>query len=235
MSTVEQPRAKVLPPLIAGQRLDQATFHERYEAMPPETWAELVGGIVYTPSPVRGEHGGMDDTVSYWLGHYRRFTRGLVSGKNVTTILGESGECQPDSQLRIPEELGGQTRLVDGYVTGAPELVVEIARSSRKYDLGGKKDDYERAGVKEYLVVELDPDRIHWFVRRGDHFEILPPGDDGIFRSEVFPGLWLDPQALHDDDLDRLAQVVGQGVATPEHAEFVARLEAAIPESRHSP
>ena len=43
----------VLPPLVAGQHLDQPTFHERYEAMPPETWAELVGGVVYMPSPVR--------------------------------------------------------------------------------------------------------------------------------------------------------------------------------------
>src|SRR3954470_24036397 len=98
MSTVDQPRKAALPWLIAGQRLDQPTFHERYAAMPPETRAELVGGVVYMPSPVRGEHGGTDDTVSYWLGHYRRFTKGLESGKNVTTILGKYGETQPDSQ-----------------------------------------------------------------------------------------------------------------------------------------
>ena len=67
--------------------------------------------------------------------------------------------------------------------------MVEIARSSRYYDLNEKKADYERAGVREYVVVELDPDRIHWFVRRGDHFEDLPPGPDGIYRSEVFPAL----------------------------------------------
>ncbi len=37
MSTVDRPRRKALPPLVDGQRLDRATFHERYEAMPPET------------------------------------------------------------------------------------------------------------------------------------------------------------------------------------------------------
>jgi Uma2 family endonuclease len=227
MSTVERPKTTTLSPLSAGQRLDQPAFHDRYVAMPPQTWAELVGGIVYMPSPLRGEHGEMDDTVSCWLGYYRRFTKGLVTGRNVTTILGESGETQPDSQLRIREELGGQTRMVEGYVTGAPELVIEIARSSRAYDLGAKKADYERAGVLEYLVVELDPDRIHWFVRRGDHFEDLPPGGDGLFRSKVFPGLWLDPRALYDDDLDRLAEVVDEGLATPEHAAFAARLAQA--------
>ena len=30
--------------LIEGQRLDQTTFHALYEAMPPGTRAELVGG-----------------------------------------------------------------------------------------------------------------------------------------------------------------------------------------------
>jgi Uma2 family endonuclease len=227
MSTAERPKARTLPPLVAGQRLDQPTFHERYEAMPPQTWAELVGGIVYMPSPLGNEHGGTDETVSCWLGYYRRFTKGLVAGKNVTTILGESAETQPDSQLRIREELGGQTLLVEGYVTGAPELIIEIARSSRAYDLGAKKAEYERAGVLEYLVVELDPNRIHWFVRRGDHFEDLPPDDDGLFRSRVFPGLWLDPHALYDDDLDRLAEVVEQGLATPQHADFVTQLARA--------
>ena len=69
MSTVERPKASTLPPLVAGQRLDQPTFHERYEAMPPETRAELVGGVVYMPSPMRNEHGGTDETVSCWLGH----------------------------------------------------------------------------------------------------------------------------------------------------------------------
>jgi Uma2 family endonuclease len=227
MSIVDRPSKATLPPLVASQRLDQPTFHARYEAMPAETWAELVGGIVYMPSPLRNEHGGPDDSVSYWVGRYKRFTKGLVSGRNVTTILGKWGEVQPDGQLRIPEELGGQARLVEGYVIGAPELVVEIARSSRAYDLGVKREDYERAGVAEYLVIEIDPDRIHWFTRRGDHFEELAPESDGIYRSEVFPGLWLDPKALFGDDLERLDEVIELGVAMPEHAAFVARLAEA--------
>jgi hypothetical protein len=57
MSTLERPNRDVLPPLEAGQRLDRATFHERYETMPPGTRAELVGGVVYMPSPLGIEHG----------------------------------------------------------------------------------------------------------------------------------------------------------------------------------
>ena len=139
-----------------------------------------------------------------------------------TVKLDQQGEPQPDCQLHIAPELGGQIRYdPEGYFTGAPELIIEIARSSRAFDLGAKKADYERAGVQEYVVVELDPDLIHWFIRRDDRFEDLPPGPDGVYRSEVFPGLWLDPEALFAKDRVRLIGVLHQGLATPAHAAFL--------------
>ena len=228
MSTVERARTStILPPLVAGQQLDQPTFHERYEAMPDGTWAELVGGVVYMPSPVRNEHSEPDDDVAYWCGHYKRATKGLRSGKNATVILGSFGEVQPDGHLRIPQALGGQTRIERGYIVGAPELVIEIARSSRSYDLNQKKDEYAQAGALEYIVVELDPDRVHWFVLRDGRFEDLPADADGIHRSLVFPGLWLDADALLAEDMDRVIEVLDRGIQTPAHAAFAAKLIAA--------
>jgi Uma2 family endonuclease len=106
-------------------------------------------------------------------------------------------------------------------------LIAETARSSRQFDLTKKKGDYERAGVREYVVVELDPDRIHWFIRRADRFEDMLPDPDGIYRSEVFPGLWLDPEALYAEDRMRLIRVLDEGLATPEHEAFAARLAEA--------
>jgi Uma2 family endonuclease len=227
MSTAERTRPpKVLPPLVAGQHLDQPTFHERYAAMPPETRAELVDGVVYMPSPLSYDHGEEDNNACGWLFHYKVYTPGVHSPNNATVKLDAKGEPQPDCQLFILFELGGQVRIDEGgYITGAPELIVEVARSSRQFDLGKKKGDYERAGVCEYVVIELDPDRIHWFIRRGDHFEDLPPGPDGIYRSEMFPGLWLDAEAFFAEDLVRMIQVLDQGLATPEHAAFLARLD----------
>jgi Uma2 family endonuclease len=233
MSTVEHGQTKTLfPPLVAGQHLDQPTFHERYEAMPDGTWAELVGGRVYMPSPVRNEHSEYDDDVACWCGHYKRATKGLRSAKNATAILGPFGETQPDGHLRIPQALGGQTRIERGFIVGAPELVIEIARSSRSCDLNEKKDEYAQAGALEYLVVELEPDRVHWFVLKNGRFENLPVDTDGIHRSSVFPGLWLDAQALFSEDLDRVIEVLEQGIRTPEHAAFAAKLIAAGAERR---
>jgi hypothetical protein len=58
----------------------------------------------------------------------------------------------------------------------------------------------------------------------GARYERLEPGEDGILRSGVFPGLWLDPRALFDDDLRRLREVVLAGTSTLEHAAFVGQL-----------
>jgi hypothetical protein len=55
----------------------------------------------------------------------------------------------------------------------------------------------------------------------------LTPDADGIHKSEVFPGLWLDVRALISGDLPRVRQVLEDGLATPEHTEFVERLEKA--------
>ena len=65
------------------------------------------------------------------------------------------------------------------------------------------------------------------FVLRAGRFVDLEPGADGIYRSEVFPGLWLDPDALLAGDTRRLRALVERGCATPERAVFVARLAAA--------
>jgi Uma2 family endonuclease len=142
-------------------------------------------------------------------------------------MLDDLGELQPDAQLRILPECGGQSRNEGNYVGGAPELVVEVARTTRFLDLGPKWAEYERAGVREYVVVALDPDEVLWHVLREGRFVAVPPGPDGLFRSEVFAGLWLDPNALLTDNLDALLAALDRGLAIPEHAAFVARLDAA--------
>jgi Uma2 family endonuclease len=213
--------------LVEGQRLDQPTFHALYEAMPPGTRAELIDGVVYMPGPVGLEHGEAHVPVIVWLACYVELTPGVRAMDNATTILSWKGEPQPDGLLRILPEFGGRTSNERGFVRGAPELVVEIAKATRYIDLGPKRIDYEKAGVLEYVVRAIDPDEIYWFGQEQGVLLQRPIGGDGLYRSTVFPGLWLDPQALVQGDYRRLRAVVDQGCATPEHAAFVARLAAA--------
>jgi Uma2 family endonuclease len=217
--------AKELPPLETGDHLDQPTFHARYEAMPPQTRAELIGGVVYMPSPVYALHAEYHPEVIGWLFFYKTFTPGLRLLDNVSVALAEDGEVQPDACLLIRPERGGQTREQDGYFHGAPELVVEVASSSVSYDLHSKKREYERAGVLEYVVLLVREPQVLWFALRDGRFEALPPGEDGIYRSAVFPGLWLDPAALLRLDSAAVLQVLQRGLASPEHEVFARRMQ----------
>jgi hypothetical protein len=230
MSTVgREKKAKAaagLPLLNSGDRMSQAEFHRRYEAYPEDAKFELVGGVVYMASPLRRTHGLYEEELSFLLGLYRRATPGVELVPNATTILGEKSEPQPDLTLRVREEYGGQSRETkDEYISGGPELLAEVAYCTLAMDMHGKRDDYKGAGVQEYIVLCIEEQELHWF-----HFpsaRMIRPNREGILRSRVFPGLWLDGPALLDRDSPRLMEVVQQGLASREHAAFVKRLEKA--------
>lgn len=219
-----QARKPVLPPLENGDRLDQKTFHARYEAMPGDVRAELIGGIVYMKLRTKRDHGRNRSSLARWLAEYECATPGTEALVGATSILGPESEPEPDGSLIVLPECGGQTwEDDDGYLNGAPEFVGEIGHASESIDLHAKKADYEKAGVREYVVVRQS--EIFWFVRRKGKFRAKPADRGGIYRSEVFPGLWLDGAALLRRDRPRVLAVLRQGLATPEHAAFVRKLQ----------
>ena len=215
-----------LEPLVAGQRMTRAEFHERYQAMPPGKTFELIAGKVYMASPVSDRHSEGCGLAGSWLGVYALRTPGVRLGHDGSLFLSDESEVQPDLTLKIDPDRGGQARREGAYLVGCPELVIEVARSSRSIDLGPKLVEYEQAGALEYIVFALDPDDIHWHVRRDGKLVRVEPDADGLHRSAAFPGLWLDPTAWHDEDGSMLIAALDRGLATPEHTAFVARLAA---------
>jgi Uma2 family endonuclease len=216
-----------IPELHTGDRLTRAEFERRYSAMPNVKKAELVEGVVYMPSPVSNNHSGPHFDIIGWLAVYRAATPGVQGGDNGTVRLDLENEPQPDAFLRIAPECGGRSRVDDDYVAGPPELIVEVSVSSVSIDLHDKLHAYQRNGVCEYLVWRVWDAAIDWFGLREDRFERLPLTEAGHYRSEVFPGLWLDPAALLRGDIAQVFAVLQQGIASPDHAAFVARLQRA--------
>jgi Uma2 family endonuclease len=219
--------------LHTGDRMSQAEFHRIYERMPENFKAELIGGIVYVASPLKRQHSNPHVLLATVFGTYVLNTLGVESGDNGTVLLGEKSEPQPDLYMRILPEYGGQSRTTkDDYVQGAPELVAEIALSSRALDLHAKRYDYTRYGVREYLVLSLHEGRFYWFDLQADRE--LEPDDDGVIRVRCFPGLWIDVEALLTQQR-RMMAVLEQGLATPEHTTFVQSLAQAAARRRKKP
>ena len=231
MSTADHETRTALPWLVDGERLDRATFHDRYAAMPERMRAELIGGVVYImASPLGLRHGRSDAYAVFWLGYYGPFTPGTEVLDNASVFFEDYGKHQPDVVIRILPDHGGRTFDVGGYYSNGPELIVEVSDSTLKKDLGLKLADYERAGVPEYVVLCMKPPAVRWHQRVDGRLVEVGPDPDGLHRSKVFPGLWLDPVALLAGDTRRLREVVDLGLATDDHAEFVARLAAAGPQ-----
>src|SRR5215468_2004893 len=213
-------------PLENGDRLSRAEFEHRYNAMPHLKKAELIEGVVYVPSPVRYlHHGSPHAQLIGWLIQYAANTPGVGVADNTSVRLDLDNEPQPDALLLIDPAYGGQSRLsADDFIEGAPELVAEVASSSVSYDLHAKLHVYRRNGVREYIVWRMLEREIDWFVLRAGQYEGLSLDTDGLWRSTVFAGLWLDPAALVHGDIATVLAVVQRGVASPEHVAFVTRL-----------
>jgi Uma2 family endonuclease len=222
MATAPEP---VVLELNNGDHMTQKEFHRIYEQMPENFRAELIGGIVYVASPLKRRHGKPHLRLSMVFGLYEASTPGVEASDNTTVILGDEGEPQPDLYMRILQTHGGQSGTTpDDYVDGAPELVAEIAASSQAIDLNAKRRDYQRYGVREYIVAIVRERRLRWFdLSAAQELQIA---DDRIVRSQTFPGLWIDESALFANDCSRLVKTLQQGLATEEHANFAARLQA---------
>ncbi|MCW6049803.1 Uma2 family endonuclease [Microcoleus sp. A2-C5] len=216
--------SETMLPLENGDRLSRPEFHDRYLAMPHVKKAELIEGIVYMPSPVRFvPHAEPHSNIIGWLWNYRIATPGVRLGDNATVFLDGDNEPQPDALLRI--ENGGNSQITDDdYIQGAPELVVEIAASTASKDLHDKKKAYRRNGVQEYMVWQINKQRLHWFTLNEGKYVSLEPDENGVVRSLVFPGLWLAVPALLSGDLAQVMAVLQEGINSPEHAEFVGIL-----------
>ncbi len=215
-----------VPPLNNGDRLTRAEFERIYAAHPEIKKAELIEGVVYMPSPARHrEHGKPHFHKIGWLSTYSAATPGVEGSDNATLRLDFENEPQPDALLFLPPEYGGTAWVgEDGYLEGTPELILEVSASSASYDLNQKKRAYARNGVPEYVVYLAYEQRVIWHILRDGVYEEQPPDEDGVLKSEQFPGLWLLPDALLSGDLPSVLETLQKGLATSEHKTFCAAL-----------
>jgi len=219
-------RTTTAPILANGDRLSRDEFERRYAQMTDVKKAELIEGVVYMPSPVHYvSHGQAHGLLVSWIYTYVASTPHVNAGDNATVRLDLDNEVQPDVLLRIDEAVGGQSRISeDDYVEGPPELIVEVAHSSAAYDLHDKKTAYRRNGVREYVVWQIEENRLDWFILDGGAYATMD-ADEGTIESRTFPGLVLNVPALTRRDAQAVLDTVRDGVRGEAHAAFCTQLD----------
>ena len=190
-----------------GDVMSREEFHQRYSECEGLERVELIEGVVYMPSPVRiVQHQRPVKLMFLWLHAYELLHEGQVEAiDGGSVLLDDENEPIPDLMLYrlFPDSF------VDGYLSRTPELVVEVAASSRSRDLHQKKRAYERNGVADYIVWRPIDEFIHWFQLRDGAYIERQPDASGIIESEVFPGLRLDVPAMLALDRKRVLSALG--------------------------
>ncbi len=220
------PTDQKIPPLENGDHLTCSEFERRYAALPELKKAELIEGVVYLASPLRfTPHAEPHSRIATWIGTYAAFTPETLAGIDPTLRLDLDNELQPDAVLIISEQAGGTAKLTpEGYLQGTPELVIEIAASSASMDLKTKKQVYQRYGIPEYIVWQVFENELVWFHLREGTYQVLDQDPDGIMRSQVFPGLWLDVAALLNNQMSQVLRILQQGIESQDHHDFADSL-----------
>ena len=213
------------PPLESGDRLSRAEFHRRYSLYPEIKKAELVEGVVIVGSRVCALHSEFHADFCTLLGFYRAHTSGLRVANSQSVMLDDQNEVQPDLCVRFDEPgVGRVEKTEEGLYVGPPEFVVEVASSSAAYDLHSKLELYRRSGVGKYFVILAYEREIRLFRLADDAYELIRPDEDGVSRSQVLPGFWFRADWFWEGRVADLIELVEEGIASPEHREFVGRL-----------
>ncbi|HEX2203567.1 MAG TPA: Uma2 family endonuclease [Longimicrobium sp.] len=166
------------------------------------THAEWVDGEVVPMTPPSEEHAEISAFLLAALRGYvnRKRLGGRVLHAPFQMKLESSGR-EPDV-LYIGEESRHRFKRV--FLDGPADLAIEIVSpDSRTRDRTEKFREYEQAGVREYWLIDPLQRAAEVYRLSGSGvYGPVPLGEPPRLRSEVIPGLWIDPAWLWADEPD---------------------------------
>ncbi len=179
---------------VAAENMDFETYLREFEGQ----HAEFYDGKVILMSPASSIHNkiirfliGMFDTYLLETGE------GEFRHENVTMRLLVDGKIhapEPDIFVVTTPNL---EKLTDTYLDGAADLVIEvISPESEARDRGKKFILYEKAGVKEYWIIDaIRHETLFYTLNENNLYHLQRPDVDGLYQCQVLPRLRL-PAAL---------------------------------------
>ena len=166
---------------------------------PENRVAEWVDGEVRELLPPVARHQAVALFLAQLLQLVADFTRcGEVMLAPFLMRLGSEGPAREPDILFVRAEHADRLRRT--HVEGPADLAVEVVSpDSVARDRAEKFDEYQRAGVAEYWVVDVRPgfERADfWLLDAHGRYRSVAPDADGAVRSTVLRGFWLRPEWL---------------------------------------
>ena len=192
---------------VPKEELSYEEFLVKYDGQ----YAEYVDGEVIKPMSVTDRH---EDLNAFLKALLRLF----VEAKNLGKIRGEPYQMKmildDEPRGREPDIFFVKTenldRIGEQFFDGAADLVIEIiSPESIIRDTQDKFEEYEKAGVSEYWII--DPNRrtvvFYGFDDKGK-YEQLSLEAEGRFESRVIEGLWIKTDWLWREELPNLIDIL---------------------------
>jgi Uma2 family endonuclease len=179
---------------IAPQR-QKMNYVDYLEIAGESKIVEWVEGEVISYMPPTVIHQDISGFLFYLLESFVQFFRlGKVQQAPFEVKLWPDGPAREPDVLFIATE--NMPNLSEKRFSGAPDLIIEIiSPSSASEDRVRKFDEYQRAGVREYWLVDPRPYQQQadfYLLGKDGLYHPAPLTEEGHYHSVVIPNFWLD-------------------------------------------
>jgi Uma2 family endonuclease len=203
--------APINPPVRRVEMMETSpprwTHYDFMRLAPEDRKAELIEGALIIMPPPSFAHERLQVFLVKMIGLFVDFFKlGQVLGSRTAVRISPHHTYEPDilfvSRAR-------QSIIAENEVTEAPDLVIEIlSGSTAEYDRGVKREQYDRAGVRElWLIDPYGPAGTQFYQRQGEALVEVAPVD-GIIHSLALPNFKLRVAWLWPDEKGELPNSV---------------------------
>ena len=139
------------------------TYNERLE----NPTYELINGEEVMQAQPSTNHAYIAHNLHCIIGVYLKGKRCKVFGETMVRF-DEKNQYIPDLAI-----VCDPSKIKENYIEGAPDLAVEIlSPSTKKRDIGIKKETYEKFGVKEYWIINPKDKSIEVYILKEGKYDL---------------------------------------------------------------
>ena len=195
-------RSPDLPDLVRrlnGILNEESARRRRFrEEMDDSVKAEFVNGEVIMQSPASARHILCVGRLVELLRIYRRATKGGQVFSEISMIGLARNDYEPDVVFYLEPKAALITG--DTNIFPAPDFIAEVlSKSTATRDRGIKFEDYARAGVPEYWIIDAREENVEQYVQKDGEYTLAAKLGDGVLHSPALPDFHVPAAALFDD------------------------------------